>query len=227
MDVRIIVETTAETGEKRTEELHDLSLTDQCHGELGLKLKQGKAILAQLQGAILRHQIEEISAASRTCPCCGSSRPVHDYRSRVLDTLFERFRIRILRRRKCSCRLGQSDALSPLAQVLRSRATPELRRLQAELGARHSFREAARILETFLPCAKQHNTTVRNRLGIVAKDITETEPPACESLSSHPLTVFIDGAHIRCRPEYQKRHLDVVVGKCLTSAPMGPNRVIC
>ena len=28
-----------------------------------------------------------------------------------------------------------------------------------------------------------------------------------------PLTVFLDGAHIRCRPEYQKRHLDVVVGK--------------
>ena len=88
--------------------------------------------------------------------------------------------------------------------------------LQAELGARHSFREAARILETFLPCAKQHNTTVRNRLGKVAKDITDAEPLVCETLSSNPLTVFIDGAHIRCRPEYQKRHLDVVVGKIET-----------
>ena len=27
------------------------------------------------------------------------------------------------------------------------------------------------------------------------------------------LTVFLDGAHIRCRPEYQQRHLDIVVGK--------------
>lgn len=67
-----------------------------------------------------------------------------------------------------------------------------------------------------MPCAKQHNTTVRNRLGKVAKDITDAEPPVCETLSSHPLTVFIDGAHIRCRPEYQKRHLDVVVGKIET-----------
>lgn len=48
MDVRIIVETTAETGEKRTEELHHLRLTDQRHGELGLKLEQGKALLVQL-----------------------------------------------------------------------------------------------------------------------------------------------------------------------------------
>lgn len=178
MDVRIIVETTAETGKKWTEELRRLSLTDQYHSELGLTLEQGKALLAQLQGSILRHQIEEISAASPTCPCCGRSRPVHDYRPRVLDTLFGRFRLRIPRRRKCSCRLGEADALSPFAQVLRDRAAPELRRLQAELGARHSFREAARILETFLPCAMQHHTTVRNRLGKVATDITETEPPA-------------------------------------------------
>jgi hypothetical protein len=27
------------------------------------------------------------------------------------------------------------------------------------------------------------------------------------------LTVFKDGPHIRCRPEYQQRHLDVVVGR--------------
>ena len=33
------------------------------------------------------------------------------------------------------------------------------------------------------------------------------------------MTVFLDGAHIRCRPEYQKRHLDVVVGK-IESAQM-------
>ena len=66
MDVRFIVETTAETGEKWTEELRRLSLTDQCHSELGLMLEQGKAILAQLQGSILRHQIAEISAAIRT-----------------------------------------------------------------------------------------------------------------------------------------------------------------
>ena len=91
-----------------------------------------------------------------------------------------------------------------------------MRKLQAEPSARHSFWDAARILKTFLPCAKQHNTTVRNRLGKVAKDITDAEPPVYETLSAHPLTIFIDGAHIRCRPEYQKRHLDVVVGKIET-----------
>lgn len=113
MDVRIIVETTSETGETRTEELRPLRLKDHCHGQLGLQLEQGKAILAQLQGSVLRHQIEEASAASQTCPSCGRSRPVHDYRPRVLDTLFGRFRVRFLRRRKCSCRLGEGDGDYP------------------------------------------------------------------------------------------------------------------
>ena len=84
---------------------------------------------------------------------------------------------------------------------LRTRTTPELSRLQAELGSRHSFRETARIIETFLPCAKQINTTVRNRLGRVAQNFIDRESAQIgvgEDAQSPPLTVFLDGAHIRC-----------------------------
>jgi len=83
MDVRIIVETTAETGEKRIQELQCLSLPGHCYDDLGLKLKHGKALLARLQRAILDHQIKATCDASRNCPCCGRVRPVHDYRTQV------------------------------------------------------------------------------------------------------------------------------------------------
>ncbi|GIT88838.1 hypothetical protein ROBYS_38540 [Roseobacter sp. OBYS 0001] len=104
--------------------------------------------------------------------------------------------------------------LSPINAMFPDRATPELLRRQAELGPRHSFREAARLLVIFLPCAPQSNTTVRNRLGRIAEkleaaDEGDGDKNASDALS--PLTVFLDGAYIRCRPEYQKRHLDVVV----------------
>lgn len=65
------------------------------------------------------------------------------------------------------------------------------------------------------------NTSIRNRLGKTAKEINEGEtvesvvPSPSKSVA--PVTVFLDGAHIRCRPEYQKRHLDVVVGKVESS----------
>lgn len=58
---------------------------------------------------------------------------------------------------------------------------------------------------------------MRNRLGKVARDIgdsPQTKPVVTAAAEDAPeLTVFLDGAHIRCRPEYQKRHPDVVVGK--------------
>ena len=217
MDVQISMETTFDDGTKRTHQLGRLSrpyrLTQQ--EGLGLLLEDAKAILRHIQKAVLSDQIEEVCSVNRTCPDCGCRRTIHDYRERVFDTVFGRFRHRSprIRRRKCD---DCGGVLSPLAHFFPDRATPELRRLQTELGARHSFREAARIMELFLPCAKQMNTTIRNRLGQIAHEIGGSKPTETdldEDAISPPLTVFLDGAHIRCRPEYQRRHLDVVVGK--------------
>tara|TARA_R110000850_G_scaffold246226_3_gene371118 strand:+ start:2565 stop:3932 length:1368 start_codon:yes stop_codon:yes gene_type:complete len=227
MDVRIIVETTFENGTTKTRRVGRLSRpfrSTQPEG-FGLLLEDAKSMLWQLQQAILLDQIEEISEAIRVCPDCNKVRAIHDYRPRVLDTLFGRFQVKAPRIRRCACNAKSEvtlgGPLSPLALFFPDRSTPELQRLQAELGARHSFREAARIMEIFLPCAKQANTSVRNRLGKIAREIGDSEyaEPAVSSArnSAAPVTVFLDGAHIRSRPEYQKRHLDVVVGKIESS----------
>jgi hypothetical protein len=222
MDVRIFVETVFENGEAQTRDVgHICRLLDDAGPEsLGLHLHEAKSVLKRLQEMVLRDQIDEALAANRNCGKCGKRRAIHDDRGRILDTLYGRFRVSAPRLRQCACKAatGVSKTVlhSPLAVLFPQRATPELQRLQAELGSRHSFREAARLMETFLPCSPQSNTTVRNRLGGIAETLetaqaaqsdTDTKP------TSSPLTVFLDGAHIRCRPEYQKRHLDVVVGK--------------
>ena len=223
MDVRIIVETTFENGTTKKRHLGRLSRpfrSTQPEG-FGLLLEDAKSMLWHLQQSILVDQIEEISEASRVCPDCNKVRAIHDYRPRVLDTLFGRFKVKAPRIRRCACNakseVNLGGPLSPLARFFPDRSTPELRRLQAELGARHSFREAARIMEVFLPCAKQSNTSIRHRLGKIAKEIGNNEyaAPGVSSAGKRatPVTVFLDGAHIRSRPEYQKRHLDVVVGK--------------
>jgi len=181
MDVRIIVETTFENGTTKTRRLGRLSrpFRGTQPAGFGLLLEDAKTMLWQLQQAILLDQIEEISDASRVCPDCNKVRAIHDYRPRVLDTLFGRFQVEAPRIRRCACNAKSDVALggplSPLARFFPDRSTPELQRLQAELGARHSFREAARIMEIFLPCAKQANTSVRNRLGKIAREISDSE----------------------------------------------------
>ena len=175
--------------------------------------------LGRLQEAALQEQIEVTLSALRKCNNCGRTRTIHDDRGRIFDTIFGRFRVKSPRIRHCSCQsagVENTRPESPYSGLFPDRATPELRRLQAELGSRHSFREAARLIEMFLACSTQLNTTVRNRLGRIADEISNDDArrgDAGTNAVSSPLTIFLDGAHIRCRPEYQKRHLDVVVGK--------------
>ncbi len=106
---------------------------------------------------------------------------------------------------------------SSLAELLPDRCNPELRRLQAELSARHSYREAARLLRTLLPCDAMSHATMRNRTHRVAAGIEQAAaiPGSAEPGVSPPpeIMVLIDGAHIRAAHGYQARHIDVTVGK--------------
>lgn len=222
MDVRITIETTFDNGEKRTHQLDGISRPYRvtCPDGIGLRLEDGKRIVEQIQRVVLYDQVDEIIRESRVCPTCGSVRAIHDYRTRVLDTLFGRVRVKAARLRRCSCDARSAampgGPISPLAYFFPDRASPELQRLHAELGSRHSFREAARLMKSFLPCHPPHHTTVRNRLGRVATGLEKSRRASGDPVEAPPkggLTVFLDGAHIRCRPVYQQRHLDLVFGR--------------
>jgi len=119
----------------------------------------------------------------------------------------------------CRCGLpGHPEiraAYSPLTRVLRTRATPELQRLQAELAARHSFREAARLLNMLTPCPRQNHMTIRNRLASVADRLEDGLNELVANTNAHgsrEISVFLDSAYIRSRPEYQRRNSEAVVG---------------
>lgn len=101
------METTAEMGSKQIHEIRRFILSGQSHDDLGLKLDDAKDLLWQLQRAVLNAQVEDIFQAHRSCPDYGRTGRVHDYRTRVLDTLFGRFRVRVPRLRKCSCAVGE------------------------------------------------------------------------------------------------------------------------
>ena len=102
MDVRITIETTFDNGEKRTHQLDGISRPYRvtCPDGIGLRLEDGKRILEQIQRVILYDQVDEIIRESRVCPDCASVRAIHDYRTRDLDTLFGRVRVKAARMRR-------------------------------------------------------------------------------------------------------------------------------
>ena len=105
MGVQISVEMTFDDGTKRTHRFGRVSRPYRLTlpAALGLLLEDAKVILRQVQEALPSGQVEEVWAESRACPSCGSGRAVHDYRTRIFDTSFGRFRLRAPRFRQCNC----------------------------------------------------------------------------------------------------------------------------
>jgi len=116
--------------------------------------------------------------------------------------------------------------VSPVRALLTARCTPELERVQAELGARTSFRDGARILQALLPVSPANQESLRARTHAVAlrlevadrqaaAEITTVrgEPAKAAAADASRPVVMLDGAYIRAMPGHQVRNFEAICGK--------------
>ena len=220
------LEARTDTGEVETTELVTIGrpVVGGMLAELGLALSEAKAVLAKLQASMVQSQVADYAACRRVCPQCRVPQPLKDRRSRRLQTLFGTVEVEAPRFRVCRCRpLAPTAAvtLSPVCALLTARCTPELERVQAELGARTSFREAARILEALLPASPANHESVRNRTHVAARQLETADQRAAVTVVVgdtaaagviQPI-VMLDGAYVRAVPGHQVRNFEVICGK--------------
>lgn len=181
--------------------------------DFGLTLDESKNIQRNLQAEFVQFQVDQAGRADRVCKECGRRRGIHDYRPRTIHSLFGVCRMRVPRFDGCAC--PASAGAGRIEALLKGRATPELERVQAELGSRLSFRDAATVLNLFAPAAHNHRT-VSNRLAKVADRIEkwdQASPYRMSRAGGSPISVFIDGAYIRAVPGYQSRHFEIAMGR--------------
>ena len=116
--------------------------------------------------------------------------------------------------------------VSPVCALLTARCTPELERVQAELGARTSFRDGARILESLLPVSPANHESLRIRTHAVALQLEAVDrqaaakvmtvsgkPAKAAAADDHRPVVMLDGAYIRAVPGHQVRNFEAICGK--------------
>lgn len=186
-------------------------------GDFGLSLEGGKAIQRRLQEELTQFQTDQAGRQDRKCHECNRLRGIHDYRSRTVHSLFGLCRLRVPRFRSCTCGKTAKSDTGSIETLLKGRATPELERVHAELGSPLSFREAARVLDLFVPAPRTHNhRIVVNRLAKVADQIERWDvasPSRISRADGAPISGFIDGAYIICAvPGYQSRHFEIAMG---------------
>jgi len=228
--VRLEARTSA--GEVTTTELATVSRPAMVStlAEVGLVLSETKALLAKLQASMLCSQVAEYAAHHRACVECGALQPLKDRRTRRLQTLFGTVELEAPRFKLCRCRLTTPMAgtvlFSPVCALLSARCTPELERVQAELGARTSFRDGVRILEALLPVSPANHESLRSRTHAVALQLEAADRQAAAEITavrddtakaaaadaSRPV-VMLDGAYIRAVPGHQVRNFEAICGK--------------
>jgi len=197
--------------------------------EIGLMLAETKTLLAKLQASMLCGQVAAYAAHHRVCTACGVLQPLKDRRTRRLQTLFGTVEVEAPRFKACRCRptMPMTEVkVSPVCALLTARCTPELERVQAELGARTSFRDGARILESLLPVSPANHESLRTRTHAVAQQLeaadrqaaaevkaVRNEPAKAAAADASRPVVMLDGAYTRAVPGHQTRNFEAVCGK--------------
>jgi len=228
MQWTVRLETRTSQGEVKTTELVTFSRPGVVStlAEVGLVLSETKALLAKLQASMLCGQVAEYAAYHRACTACGVLQPLKDRRTRRLQTLFGTVEVEAPRFKGCGCRRATPLAevtVSPVCALLTARCTPELERVQAELGARTSFRDGVRILESLLPVSPANHESLRSRTHAVALQLETADRQAAAKVmpvpdkaaaadASRPV-VMLDGAYIRAVPGHQVRNFEAICGK--------------
>ena len=226
MQWTVRLEATTSAGEVKTTELVTFSRPGLVStlAEVGLVLAEARTLLAKLQASMLCGQVAAYAAHHRVCAACGALQPLKDRRTRRLQTLFGTVEVEAPRFRVCRCRLTEpavAVTVSPVCALLAARCTPELERVRAELGARTSFRDAARILDALLPVSPTNHESLRTRTHAVALQLEAADrqtaaevtavwddkaaASAAAADASRPV-VMLDGAYIRAVPGHQVRN---------------------
>jgi hypothetical protein len=185
---------------------------------LGLSLEESKAILAVVQRHLVAAQVDEHCRSRRRCDRCGAQRPLKDWRPRRLASLFGVVAVQAPRFDPCRCGIACRRSITPAAEVMPDRCTPEYERVVAALGAALPYRRALALLKEFFPLgdAPAVETTRRRALQVGARlERAALAPPqpAVAAPEKDAIALGIDAGHVRSVRSYQVRSFEAFVAQ--------------
>ena len=156
MKWRVLLELTEANGSVQTREMVTGNRpTNATSPEtIGLTLAEGKSVLAAMQTQLVQAQADEYCQHRRTCSHCGSRRAIKDWRTRQLTTLFGVVQVEAPRFNPCRCGVASRRIVSPLAEIMPDRCTPEYERILVKMGSLAAYGRAAALMAEFLPLDK-------------------------------------------------------------------------
>jgi hypothetical protein len=214
-------------------EVHEIVRIDRgrlCPEALGLSLSEAKAITAitgGIQQVLAGAQVMEWQEDQRACLDCGRRRSLKGHHRIVYRTPFGTLRLDSERLRACRCAGPPRRSLSPLAELLGERNSPELLYLETKFALLASYGLTVRLMGELLPLdrpigaerVRRHLFRVADtheaELASVPTSIVPDKPTGPHNTPPDgPLFVGIDGGYVRGR---EQGWFEVIAGKSLVS----------
>ena len=142
--------------------------------QLGLSLAEGRELLAATQSALVSSQASVWVSTQDYCHECYTPLRRKDSRSIVMRTVFGKVTMSSPRFWCCDgeLRQWQERTISPLAQALPKRVTPELEYLQTKWAAHLPYAAATAMLKEVLPLQNSISASgTRYRIRTVSNEI--------------------------------------------------------
>jgi hypothetical protein len=217
------------------QDVHEIAGIDRdrlCPAGLGLSLAEAKQITSGIQQILANVQITEWQADQRACPDCRNRRSLKGRHPIVFRTPFGTLRLDSERVRMCPCAKQPKGSVSPLAELLHERVSPEMLYLETKFASLVSYGLTVRLMDEVLPFDRPIGAErVRRHLFRVAeaheaelasapKSITIDEKAGGEQTGPNnvppdgPLYVGMDGGYIRGR---EQDWFEAIAGKSLAS----------
>ena len=177
-------------------------------------MSEAKALLPEVQHAMVSHQSADYVAQPLACPACGRIRAQKGKHQLVLRTLFGTVRLESPRLYPCGCcRTEAPRSFSPLAALLPERTAPELAHLETKLAALISYGLTAELLAEVLLTGGEINVAgvYRNVQRVAERmetELGEEKGPFIEGCQRDgealpppgpPLTVGLDGGFVHAK----------------------------
>jgi len=230
LKVQVIIE--SDSGEtEAVQQVAELERGSLRPETLGLSLSEAKALLQEIQNAMVTHQSTGYITQYIACPECGRIRSQKGRHQIVFRTLFGKLRLDSPRLYHCGCcrRKEAHRSFSPLAELLMERTAPELAYLENKFAAMISYGLTAELLAEVLPTGGDINVAgvYRNVQRVAERMEAEMGEEQWQFIEGcqrdwdalpppgPPITVGLDGGFVHAKGQKSRGEgwFEVIAGK--------------
>lgn len=169
------------------------------------------ALLQNVQDYVLLEKASLLNQEEKMCPCCNIKLAKFGKHISTIHDVLTDHEVQIQRLKCNKCKYEEP---STVRTVLHGTLSGDLVKVQASLGADHTYRESEKILEIFSQKERQVNNHDRVKhvvesVGKVIKQMNKDEKEIIKVKPAPELILNVDGGHIKTVED--KRSLEAMV----------------